>query len=265
MNVRFIVLLWIGSSLLPLYAQTGAWGVKAGLSASGQSLINVPIVSTVPGSPPEVYVSNNSVELSRTTFHTLVFYDQVLLSNVSLQAGLGYRQKGFLSEAVYQQGTGYALRDLPVQQQDNRFDYASSELSLQFRTNPKRTVGYLRLGQRLDYLLHFNSAFWGNSYGYFKKIDYNVFGSIGLEYSFKKKWLRRKMSAAEVPLYARSSALFLEIEGVPPLTSIQKTRTRDVPFVQITDGQGNVLFSQPFRMEKIVRNTSVGVTVGVRF
>ncbi len=248
-----------------LYAQTGAWGMKIGLNSSGQHIVNVPVISAVPGGLPE-YANNRYVEWSRTTFDALVFYDRALLPNLSLQAGLGYRQKGFLSNAVYQQAKGYAIRTSSLlRNDDNLFQYASSELSLQFRTNPKRLVGYLRLGQRLDYLLKFRSKFWGDSYGYFTPMDYNVFGAVGIEYSINKKWLHRKPATSDSPIYERPTVLFLEIEGVPPLKNIQQTQTRDVPFVQVTDEDGKEVFTPPFRMQKIVRNTSIGLKIGMRF
>lgn len=248
----------------PIFAQTSSWGVKIGLNSSGQHIVNVPLIPALPSGLP-VYASNSYVEFSRTTFDALVFYDRALLSNLHLQAGLGYRQKGFLSNAVYQQAKGYALYTSILRIDDNLFEYASSELSLQFRTNPKRLVGYLRLGQRLDYLLKFRSSFWGDSYGYFTPMDYNVFGAIGIEYSLNKKWLRRKPAALDSPIYARPTAFFLEVEGVPPLKNIQQTQTRDVPFVQVTTEDGKEIFTPPFRMQKIVRNTSVGLKIGVRF
>lgn len=251
-------------SIPQLCAQTGAWGVKIGLNASGQHIVNVPVIPYVSTGLP-VYANNSYVEFSRITFDALIFYDRALLSNLHLQAGLGYRQKGFLSNAVYQQANGYALYSSILPVDDNLFEYASSELSLQFRTNPKRLVGYLRLGQRLDYLLKFRSRFWGDSYGYFKQMDFNVFGAIGIEYSLNKKWLHRKSAGSDSPIYARPTALFLEIEGVPPLNNIQRPQMRDVPFVQVTDEVGQQIFTPPFRMQKIVRNTSIGLKVGVRF
>jgi|GEM_PF-896137 hypothetical protein len=260
-NLALLTFLPLSLLSLQLYGQKGSWGLKTGLYSNGQQITNVPIV--VPSLP--LYIGNYYLEYSRTTFGAMAFYDRPLLANLNIQAGLGFRQKGFLSDAIYDQNKGYATNILPFPQQKNTFHYLSSEVALQLRTNPKRTVGYLRIGHRLDRLLGFKSPFWGNNYGYFKKLDFNIFGAVGVEYALKKKWGRQKNEPDQLPLYNRPTVFFLELEGVPALFNVHKSRVSDVPFVQVTDAEGEVVYTQPFLMQKIVRNTSVGLAVGVRF
>ncbi len=182
-----------------------------------------------------------------------------------MQVGVGYRQKGFRSEAVYQQDQGYAVFLPPRTVQDNLFHYASSVLSLQFRTRPQRTVGYLRLGQRLDYLLDFKSAFWGDNYGYFTQVDYHVFAGLGVKYALNKKLFRKQTDSGFQQVFSRPTALFIELEGTPLLFNISRARTLSAPLVQVTNPQGNPLVYPLMRVEKIVRNTGFGVVVGIRF
>lgn len=203
--------------------------------------------------------------LRQSYFQWNGLYDALLTSRIAMQVGVGYRQKGFRSEAFYQQDRGYAVFLSPRTVQDNLFHYASSELSFQFRTRPRRTVGYLRLGQRLDYLLDFKSAFWGDNYGYFTQFDYNVFAGVGVEYALNKKLFRKQNDSESQPVFSRPTTLFIELEGTPLLFNISRTRTLSVPVVQLTDPQGNPLVYPLMRVEKIVRNTGFGVVVGIRF
>lgn len=260
-NLALLTFLSISLLSVPLYGQKGSWGVKTGLYSNGQQFINVPFVYSIPFD----YVGNRFVEYSRTTFGAMAFYDRPLVAHLNVQVGFGYRQKGFMSDNVYDQAKGYATQ-LPItSKQENTFHYLSSEVALQLRTNPKRAVGYLRIGHRLDRLLGFKSPFWGNNYGYFKKLDFNIFGAVGVEYALKKKWGQSKNGPDQLPLYNRPTVFFLELEGVPALFNVHKSRVSDVPFVQVTDAEGNVVYTQPFLMQKFVRNTSVGLTLGVRF
>lgn len=144
-----------------VYAQSGAWTLKLGAYSSRQRHLNILTIPPFPDSTGARIGSNRTGGYGRATLNAMVCYDALLTSRIAMQVGVGYRQKGFRSEAVYQQDQGYAVFLPPRTVQDNLFHYASSELSFQFRTRPRRTVGYLRLGQRLDYLLDFKSAFWG--------------------------------------------------------------------------------------------------------
>lgn len=247
------------------FAQSGSWTVKAHAYSSRQRMTNV--ISTFTLADTSIvgpYTgSGDGGGFGRATFGLMVLHDYAMTSRVAIQAGLGYRQKGFTSVSRYVQNTGYTV-PLPARTyQDNLFHYASSELSLQLRTKPNKTIGYARLGQRLDYLLDFRSAFWGDNYAYLSRFDYNVFFSVGIERTLKRKIHLSKKPSTD--LYSRPSAFFLEIEATPRLFNIHKTPALTEPFVQVTDRNGNPLLPFNFRMQKIVRNTGFGVVVGVRF
>jgi hypothetical protein len=250
-------------------AQQASWSIKAHAYSSRQRMTNLVntnfLQDTLFGNGSGFINSSNNGGFGRATFGLMLLRDFMLNSRVNLQAGLGYRQKGFRSDARYLPDRGYTVPLPPRTVEDNLFHYASSELSLQFRTAPRRTVGYLRLGQRLDYLLDFRSAFWGNNYGYFTQFDYNVFAGLGLEYSLNRKWLASPINSETTPLYTKSTVLFLEIEGTPLLFNIHQLRSQTEPFVVVTDRAGNILLEPVFRMQKYVRNTGFGVVVGVRF
>lgn len=245
------------------FAQSGSWTLKANAYSSRQRLTNLVSTSSLSDSIKGPYVGSGGEGFGRATFGLMILRDYAMTSQVALQVGVGYRQKGSRSASRYLQDKGYTV-PLPARTlNDNVFHYLSSEISLQFRTKPKRTVGYLRLGNRLDYLLGFRSEFWGDNYAYFANIDYNVFFSAGIERSLGKKLFQKKTDAS--PLFSRHSALFLEIEVTPPIFNIHKTPVQTEPFVQVTDKDGTPLLPFTFRMQKVVRNTGFGVTVGVRF
>lgn len=264
MKKLFMILLLTRSLCTETFAQSGSWTIKANTYSSRQRLTNLPSTFMMPDSFQSTYVgSGHGGGFGRATFGLMVLRDYAMTSRVALQVGLGYRQKGFRTDSRYLQDKGYTV-PLPVRTtNDNLFHYLSSELSLQFRTKPKPTVGYARLGQRLDYLLGFRSEFWGDNYAYFSNIDYNVFFSAGIERSLKKKLFQKKM--VESGLYSRPSALYLEIEVTPPIFNIHQNRARTEPFVQVTNMNGTPLLPILYRMEKVVRNTGFGVVVGVRF
>ena len=260
-----LIFLLIGLSATG-FAQRGSWAVKTGAYSSRQRHLNILTIPAVLDSNDAAIKSNTSGGFGRATFNVMALYDLLLTSRIAMQVGVGYRQKGFKSEATYLQDKGYAVLLPPRTVQDNLFHYASSELSFQFRTAPRRTVGYFRLGQRLDYLLKFKSAFWGDDYGYFTQFDYNVFGSIGAEYALNKKLFKAKSSSSNnLPVYSRPTVLFIEIEGTPLLFNISKMRFPTAPLAQLVDQQGKPLSVPLMRVEKIVRNTGFGVVVGVRF
>lgn len=248
------------------FAQRGSWAIKTGAYSSRQRQQNILTIPAVLDSTDAPIKSNYAGGFGKATFNVMALYDLLLTSRIAMQVGVGYRQKGFKSEAKYLQDKGYAVLLPPRTSQDNLFHYASSELSFQFRTAPRRTVGYFRLGQRLDYLLNFKSAFWGDNYGYFTQFDYNVFGSIGAEYALRKKVFKANSNAqASASVFSRPTVLFIEVEGSPLLFNISKTRFPTLPLAQLTDQQGNPLGVPLMRVEKIVRNTGFGVVVGIRF
>jgi len=248
------------------FGQRGSWAVKSGAYSSRQRQLNILTIPAVLDSTDAPIRSNYAGGFGRATFNVMALYDLMLTPRIAMQVGGGYRQKGFRSEATYLQDKGYAILLPPRTTQDNLFHYASSELSFQFRTAPRRTVGYFRLGQRLDYLMDFKSAFWGDNYGYFTQFDYNVFGSVGAEYSLRKKLFKANSDApANTSVFFRPTVLFVEVEGTPLLFNISKTRFPTLPLAQLIDQQGNPLGVPLMRVEKIVRNTGFGVVVGVRF
>ncbi|GHB70858.1 hypothetical protein [Persicitalea jodogahamensis] len=260
-----LIFLLIGLSVNG-FAQRGSWTVKTGAYSSRQRQQNILTIPAVLDSTDALIKDNYAGGYGRATLNVMALYDLLLTSRVAMQVGVGYRQKGFKSEATYLQDKGYAVLLPPRTVQDNLFHYASSELSFQFRTAPRRTVGYFRLGQRLDYLMDFKSAFWGDDYGYFTQFDYNVFSSIGVEYALGKKLFQTTAGeGSSSSVFSRPTVLFIEIEGTPLLFNISKTRFPTIPLAQLVDQQGKPLPVPIMRVEKIVRNTGFGVVVGLRF
>ena len=247
--------------------QLKRWTIKVHGYSSRQRITN--IWGTIPPQPDTVKIisiNSNLDSYGRGTFGVVVARDVDLTRRLTLQAGLGYRQKGFSSTSRLNLKTGVAERVLPRgTQEDNLFHYASSELSLQWKTLPKRSkVFYLRSGQRLDYLMDFRSAFWGNNYSDFTQFEYSVFGAVGFEYHLKRKLENPKKSGDE-KLYRPSRILFIEIEGTPRMFNIHRL-TWAPPYARMVDLDGELTIPSMYGpIQPIVRNTGFGIVAGVKF
>lgn len=247
--------------------QLRRWTIKVHGYSSRQRITN--IWMAVPPQPDTVKIIslNSDVDgYGRGTFGVLVARDVDLTRRLTLQAGLGYRQKGFSSTSRLNLKTGVAERLLPRgSREDNLFHYASSELSLQWKTLPKRSkLFYLRSGQRLDYLMDFRSAFWGNNYSDFTQFEYSIFGAVGFEYHLKRKLENPKKSGDE-KLYRPSRILFVEIEGTPRMFNIHRL-TWTPPYARMVDLDGELTIPSMYGpIQPIVRNTGFGIVAGVKF
>jgi hypothetical protein len=247
-------------------AQIGRWTLKVHGYSSRQRTRNIwNMTTSIPDTVTIISLQTHSGGRGRATFGFLIARDFELTKHLGIQAGLGIRQKGFRSESKYLIDRGYAVNLPDGKTEDNLFTYASSELSLQWKTLPKnRKTYYIRSGQRLDYLLKFRSAFWTNNYSNFKQFDYSVFGAVGLEYALNSKLLANRVFKRN-QLYEQKSTFFIEIEGTPLMFNIHKSSWSN-PYMTTVDFEGKL--SMPNRygpIYAVVRNTGFGVVTGIRF
>lgn len=227
------------------------FGVKIGAHSSRQRYNNIPTQRT---SPADSISSGTDDNFGRASFNIPGFYEYQPGKNVHVQAGLGYRQKGFRSRARLNRRTGFVEKLPDRTLESNLFHYVSAELSLKAYLADQKVRPYVQIGNRLDWLAGFTSHFWGNGYPHFTSFEYSPFFVAGVDLIVTKN----QQAADGAILYTKKRALFLEIEGVPRLFNSHRREAGQT----LSRVPGS---SRYYYVQRIVRNTSFGVLVGYRF
>ncbi len=125
-----------------------------------------------------------------------LFYESMLTPRTGLLLGLGYRQKGFLSDNALNRVSGLVAPLPQGKVINNRLDYLSVDAAVRFRFRSSgRVIPFGALGNRLDWLMGLNTPFWGTKsgkYGNYTQFEYSPFFAAGAEYPCKGWWCARR-------------------------------------------------------------------------
>lgn len=117
----------------------------------------------------------------------LLFYEFQPEKIVSFQIGIGYRQRGFKSENSYDPSIRRNVRNPNNELNVNKF--GNLNLDIIAKISLKRWQSgkfYFLVGNRIDYLVSYDSPFWGRNSAYYSQTQFGTTLGLGVEYRFKK-------------------------------------------------------------------------------
>jgi hypothetical protein len=243
-----------------VYGQhTEYFGVRAGGGISYQVYKNVPGYLVTPRA--DTISTGSGGGYNRAGVQLSLFYESMLTPRTGLLLGLGYRQKGFLSDNALNRVSGLVAPLPEGKVINNRLDYLSVDAAVRFRFRSSgRVIPFGALGNRLDWLMGLNTPFWGTKsgkYGNYTQFEYSPFFAAGAEIPLQGLVVRKKMSDRGTLEYSR---LVFEIEYNPGIMNVHSTR-RGYTRAQLTNATAG---QAPLEFRRFVYNRAVNFTIGIR-
>jgi hypothetical protein len=255
----------LGSTTIGQGQTLKTWGVKVGTNFTNQVYENVPTLRNIPslGSQPgRTDTSDFGGHFNRTGISVLLYQEFMANRKISLLVGLGYRQRGFVADQKYYRRQSGLVEDLPEgEQTNNRLDNAALDLAVKLRKPKAKFAPYLLLGNRLDCNLNVKSDFWGEDYQVMTRFEISPFAGIGTEIPLGG-WQLFDQDRKKLGIFQpEATRLTVEIEINP---GIMNVHVGEMNPPRVNGAPPPVSFA-PFTVQKMVRNQSFGINVGIRF
>ena len=242
------------------------FSLKVGVNTSYQNYDNIPTYEPAI-IPPDTLWRSGFGWYNRTGLNITFCYETLLSNKITFTSGLGYRQRGFEAESVYNPRTGIVEPGITGSYSSNRLDYITLDAGLKFVPFPNaKWKPYISVLNRLGALAGMKTPFWKTSsgrYGGYRQFEYSPVLSTGIEIPLKGVTIfKRKMEETIGNAYTR---LLVEIEYNPGIMNIHKGSDRyqtNSPLQVRAPGYAGVL---PVAIDRAVYNQSLGLNIGLVF
>lgn len=254
----------LGSITLGHGQSLKTWGVKVGMQFTNQVYQNLPTLRNIPalGSQPgKTDTSDFGGHYNRQGISVLFYREFMANRTISLLVGVGYRQRGFIADQKYYRQSGL-VEDLPEgEETNNRLDNAALDFAVKLRKPKARFAPYLLLGNRLDCNLNVKSDFWGEEYRAMTRFELSPLAGIGAEIPLGD-WRLLDQDRKKLGIFQpEATRLTVEIEVNPGIMNVHVGETNPP---RLNGAPPPVSFA-PFTIQKIAKNQSFGVNVGLKF
>lgn len=238
------------------------WGFKLGLNFTNQVYSNIPTKYYSSLTNDTITIANGG-GYNRKGISFLLYREVEASKKVHLLYGVGYRQRGFLSDQKYNRHTTGYVNDLPKgQESNNRFDNLYLDFAVKLRRDRgKKIVPFLLVGNRLDGRIHFSSDFWGTDYTNLTRFEISPFFSGGVEFVIPALTLARKDEYNPTERFTR---LTIEFEFNPGIMNVHSGDFGGLG-LSVSGTPIPNPYGSKIPVEKEVKNQSFGVNIGLRF
>jgi hypothetical protein len=242
------------------------FSLKTGVNTSYQKYDNIPTFEPAI-IPPDTLWRSGFGWYNRTGLNLTVCYETMLSSKLFLTSGLGYRQRGFDAESVYDPTTGIIGPGTAGVYSSNRVDYLTLDLGIKLLPFPTlKWKPYFSLANRLGFLVSMNTPFWktrSGRYGGYRQSEYSPVVCTGIEIPLKGLTLFKAKETGTVGNpYAK---LLIEIEYNPGIMNIHKSSERYQTQSPLQVSSPAYPKPLPIELNRAVYNQSLGLNIGLIF
>jgi len=217
-------------------------GFKVGILVSGQEITNVPTIRPDFGGDSVIYTRTGS-EDGKIGFAISYFQLRPITNNVLLQSSVGFRRRGFISDAKFDSRTGFAT---VTKLDDNRLDNLFFDVGLRLHSGVNRKVTwFLGVSSRVDYLIYSKMSFWDKPRIY-RRFEFSPVFQAGAGFTYKPGGKR----------------CFIELEGNPGVMNVLPRVNEPFTLNSIPKPVGTYPLIPIQDAQKTAINYSIGLSVG---